>query len=79
MSKSLGERINEASFQLSSMGYDHYGELLKDAYMYGSSSSEIYFKCSGILKTVLSDIDVNDQNFINDLEELKKDIDSCVN
>lgn len=78
MSKSIGDRINEAVLRLESLGLDDYSEMLNDAYRYSSSSSEIYFKCSGILKAILNNNEIKDEIFLKNLDKLKSDIDKNI-
>ena len=78
MSQTIGERLKEAATRLKSLGFSDFGEMLDDAYSYSSSSSEIYFKASGILKAVLNSCDIKDEIFVKSLEKLKADIDKNI-
>lgn len=70
----LGDRIKEAAKQLGDVGYSSYGQELNDAYLYASTSSEIYFKTSGVLNAAIVNCQLND-DLLSSLKRLKSDID----
>ena len=73
----LGDRIKEAAKELGEAGYFSYGQELSDAYLYASTSSEIYFKASGVLNAAIGNCQLNDK-LLSSLKVLKYDIDQHV-
>ena len=78
MSLSVGHRIQKAVADLNRIGLTDYSESLSDAYLYSSTSSEIYFKVSGMLDFVLKNAAVSDEALAKELKNLKADIDEKI-
>ena len=73
----LGDRIKEAAKELGEVGYSSYGQELSDAYLYASTSSEIYFKSSGVLNAAIDNCQLSDE-LLSSLKRLKSEIDQYI-
>jgi len=73
----LGDRIKDVAKKLDEVGYSSYGQELNDAYLYASTSSEIYFKASGVLNAAINNCQLND-DLLNSLKKLKSEIDQYI-
>lgn len=78
MQKTIGERLQETSEVLNQLNFEEHGKKLYETYKYSTSSSELYFKASGLIKTVLNDLEIKDELLIKRLEQLKADIDKNI-
>jgi len=78
MAESLWSQIEYFVRVLKENGFDEEGERLEETLEFSTSSSELYFKTSGILKFFLSKNLCNDEIALKKLKNLDLEIDNLL-
>lgn len=75
-SSSLWDKLQEAIALLNSTGHQDAAQSLHDALESSGTSLELYFRCSGILRTALQGDVIRDEEVRGLLADIKKEIDA---